>query len=99
MPTHKLKRITGAADRVTFGGRIPAGTGHHDYLCAACGALVLERMHLRQPSAAVFECSECRALNVIAHLDNPPDEVVERLTLWYGDLERAAFRERRKGSR
>ena len=99
MPTHKLKKIARAADRITFSGRIPAGSGEHDYLCGACGEIVLEQVHLRQPSAAVFQCPECAALNVVAQLENPPDEVVERLTRWYGDSLAPPTAERRKGTR
>ena len=99
MPTHKLKKITGAADRVTFSGPIAPGTGEHDYVCAACNAVVLESVHLRQPSAAVFQCPQCAGLNVVAQLDNPPDEVVERLARWYGDSLTPPEAERRKGTR
>jgi hypothetical protein len=99
MPAHKLRKIARAADRVTFSGPIAAGTGEHDYHCAGCNAVVLESVHLRQPSAAVFECTQCGTLNVVAQLDNPPDEVVERLTRWYGDSLTPPDAERRKGTR
>jgi hypothetical protein len=99
MPSHKLKKIAHAEDRVTFDGPIAPGTGDHDYLCGHCTAVVLESVHLRQPSAAVFQCPQCAALNVVAQLDNPPDEVVERLTRWYGDSLSPPLPERRKGTR
>ena len=99
MPTHKLKRIAGNPDRVTFTGRIAPGTGDHDYLCGGCGATLLHKVHLRQPSAAVFQCWTCGATNVVAQLENPPDEVVERLTRWYGDSLRPTAVDRRKSPR
>jgi hypothetical protein len=94
-----MRRIGHAGDRVVFKGPILPGIGEHDYACAACAKPLLECVELRYPSAAVYECWECGALNVIPQVRNVPDEVAERLTRWYGEKMEALLPERRKAPR
>ena len=80
-----MKAVPAAKRHVVFTGRIHPGTGQHDYLCGRCGSVILESVDVRHPSAAAFQCSACQVLNVVAQLENVPEEVAERFTRLYGD--------------
>jgi predicted RNA-binding Zn-ribbon protein involved in translation (DUF1610 family) len=99
MTNHKLRRIESAADRVVFKGPIASGGGEHNYLCAGCGTAVLERVEVRQPSAAVYECPSCGTLNVVREGVGLSDEAAERLERWFGPTCERFSKDRRKGPR
>ena len=86
-----MKTIAAANRRVLFTGPIHSGTGEHDYLCGRCGAAILKCVDVRHPSPAAFECSACQRLNVVARLEAAPEEVTERFTRLYSDLDAKAL--------
>ena len=98
-PSHRMKVIPARGERALFSGRIPAGTGEHDYLCGKCGTAVLRNVDVRHPSAAVYQCVECDTYNVVARMEETPEEVAERFTRLYSDNSEVPPRERRKESR
>jgi hypothetical protein len=87
MTSHKMRAITTPGRRVVFTGEIHSGIGNHDYLCGRCASVILRGVDIRHPSAAAFQCAICDALNVVARMEDVPEEVAERFTRLYGDSE------------
>ena len=99
MPTHRMKIIAACGSRALFSGSIPAGTGGHDYVCGRCKEVILRSVDVRHPSAGVYECPKCEALNVVARMEQTPEEVAERFTRLYSEHSDVPARDRRKEPR
>ena len=81
-----MKTIATVKRRVLFTGEIHSGTGEHDYLCGRCGSVILKSVDVRHPSLAAFQCCACESLNVVARLEAASEEITERFTRLYGNV-------------